>query len=59
MALRLWFTRGLSNTVDALALIRQGESRVTGLEGRLHLLASHTDPANAVLQEADTAFLEP
>jgi len=54
MSTRLWFTRGLSHTADALSLIR-----ATDPDRDFTLLASHTDADNRVLQEADEPFLEP
>ncbi|ABC21697.1 ATP-grasp domain-containing protein [Rhodospirillum rubrum] len=52
--MKVWFNRGLSNTYDALTIIRAADHA-----GAFGLLASHSDETNAVGKAADTFFVEP
>ncbi|MCW3783907.1 ATP-grasp domain-containing protein [Defluviimonas salinarum] len=52
--MKVWYTKGLSNTAHAMRLIRQDP-----LGGAIRLLGSHVDPANAVSAAADEFILEP
>lgn len=49
----LWYNSGLSNTYDAVQLIRGAAG------GALRVLASHTEPQAPVLAAADLALVEP
>lgn len=50
----VWFTKGLRNTVEAIAMIK-GDPRGAGLR----VVASHVEPDHAVLQVGDAGWLEP
>lgn len=52
--MRVWFNRGLSNTFDALEIIRSADT-----DRRLFLLASHTDHDSPLSRTADHFFTEP
>jgi hypothetical protein len=49
----LWYNSGLSNTYDAVRLIREAAG------GALRVLASHVEPLAPVLAAADLALVEP
>ncbi len=51
---RVWFNKGLSNTYDAIRIIRGADAH-----RQLELFASHTLPDAAVLTVADRAWVEP
>ncbi len=50
----VWFNQGLSNAYDALRIMREADR-----DGRLRLLASHTNRHAPVLTIADRALIEP
>lgn len=52
--MRIWFNRGLSNTYDALGIIRAADA-----EGRITMRASHSDPFSPVATQADEFVVEP
>lgn len=52
--MKVWFNKGLSNTFDALEIIRSAD-----LSKRIALLASHTDGWSPVSKVADQFFVEP
>jgi hypothetical protein len=50
----VWYNRGLSNTYDALTIIKAADKA-----GQFTLRASHTDPNAAALTAADAVSVEP
>lgn len=53
-AVKIWFNRGLSNSYDALGIIR-----VADAERRIVMRASHSDPCSPVAVRADEFVVEP
>ncbi len=49
----VWYNQGLSELYHSARLIREAAN------GRITVIASHTDPAAPILQAADRAFIEP
>lgn len=52
--MKIWFNRGLSNTYDALGIIRASDT-----EGRIVMRATHSDPLSPVAVRADEFAVEP
>ncbi|MBF0624525.1 MAG: ATP-grasp domain-containing protein [Magnetococcales bacterium] len=52
--MKVWFNKGLSNTFDALRIIRAADTT-----SAMILRASHTDPFSAVSKAADEFMVEP